>query len=163
MKWMLRAREAEADEERDEDQRRAAEEVGVDDRQGAERSRSAPWQAAYDGDGEGEDEHERLRHHHQLEVHLEARPDVRERIPKIVGREEDPENFMHASVAGRYDCLRTGTFEKSTLNHFFWSLPMVPFFQSFAISVSTTDVSLEPFCNTAPYCSCVMIWPAIAP
>ena len=96
--------EPEADHEGDEDQRRPAEEVGVDDHQGAERLRPAPWETADNGDGEREDEHERLRDHHQLQVDLESRPHVGERDPEVVRREERLDNLMHepsvTSVSG---------------------------------------------------------------
>ena len=59
--------------------------------------------------------------------------------------------------------LRTGTCPKSIVNHFFCSLAIVPFAQSFAIAALTGGTSGEPFWNTAPYCSCVTIWPATGP
>ena len=49
------------------------------------------------------------------------------------------------------------------LNHFFWSRPTVPSFVSDLMTLSIVDVSFEPFCKTAPYCSCVTIWPATGP
>ena len=59
--------------------------------------------------------------------------------------------------------FRFGSFEKSRLNHFFWSLEIVPSAQSFLITALISGVSFEPFCRTAPYCSCVMIWPPTGP
>ena len=90
----LQARKPEAHDERDEDQRDAAEEIRVDDRQGAERCSSAPWQAAHDRDREREDQHERLGREHQLQIHLEPGPDVRQREPGRAGAEEDLQDLV---------------------------------------------------------------------
>ena len=60
--------------------------------------------------------------------------------------------------------FRTGIFEKSRLNHFFWSFAIVPFFaRALHRSVLTGASSFEPFWSTAPYCSCVTTWPATGP
>ncbi len=100
----LEARDAEADDERDDDDRRAAEEVGVGDRQGAKRQGSAPRQTADDGEREREHQDQGLRDDHHLDVHLEPRPDVRQRQPEAVRVEEgvkDLAKSVHAASAMR--------------------------------------------------------------
>src|SRR5581483_176281 len=143
------------------DQGRAAEDVGIDDCQDAKRSGFAPWQSADDRDRECQDQHQDLGRHHQLQVQLEALPHVLECYPERVRREELLQNLMHLGLLRDY--LRTGIFEKSMLNHFFCSFAIVPLLQSLLICAFTSGSSFEPFWSTAPYCSCVTIWPPTAP
>ena len=89
-------RDAEADDEEDENERRAAEDVRVDDRDRTQREGSPPRQAADDREHEREDEHERLGDHHQLDVGLEAVPDLGHRAEEVERAEERVQELPHA-------------------------------------------------------------------
>ena len=65
---------------------------------------------------------------------------------KLCGLKNAWRTWCSACIALGY--FRTGTFEKSRLNHFFWSFPTVPFGVSvFDRAVETSGVSFEPFCE----------------
>ncbi len=76
-------------EQRDhEDRRHAAEEVGVGDRERADREEDRPGQAAQDGEQQREDEDEDLGDHEDLHVQEEGARDDRERLAVLVPVEE---------------------------------------------------------------------------
>jgi hypothetical protein len=90
----LQARQPEADEERDNDDRRSAEEVGIGDRQGPQRSRCGPRQTADDRNAERQHQDEHLRDPHHPQVQLEARPDIGHRQRVAVRIEERVDYLM---------------------------------------------------------------------
>ena len=81
-------RRAEAEHRDHEDRRDAAEEVGVDDRQRAQREEHRPRQAAQHREEEREDEDEHLRDAEDLHVQPERARDLRERRLELVPVEE---------------------------------------------------------------------------
>ena len=93
---MSSAGHAEADDEEDENERRAAKDVRVDDRDRTQREERPSRQAADDCESEREDEHERLGDHHQLDVGLEAVPDLRHRAKEVERAEERVKELPHA-------------------------------------------------------------------
>src|SRR3954464_10096284 len=76
-----------------EDRRHAAEEVGVDDREHAQREEHRPGQRAEDGEQQREDEDEDLRDQEDLAVEPEGVRDLRERVAKGAPVEERPPDF----------------------------------------------------------------------
>ncbi len=107
-----------------------------------------------------QDQHEDLGDDHDPDVDLEPRPDVRQRLPEVVGAEELLEQFLHRRPA-RY--LKIGSLETSVVRYFLASFEIVPSaFQPFRM-VLTCGSSLLPFSKTMPYCSPVLIWPTIGP
>ena len=64
----------------------------------AERSGRAPRQSAHDREQQGEDEHERLGDEHQLEVELEAVPDLGHRAEEVERAEERVQELAHLDL-----------------------------------------------------------------
>ena len=81
-------RRAEAEQRDHEDRRHAAEEVGVGDRERAEREEDRAGEAAHDREHEREDEDEDLRDQEDLHVQQEGARDLRERLAVVVPVEE---------------------------------------------------------------------------
>src|SRR6478609_8370083 len=54
--------------------------------------------AAHDREQQGEHEDERLRHEHQLDVELEAVPDLRRRADEVEGAEELVQELAHLDL-----------------------------------------------------------------
>ena len=134
----------------DEDQRGAAEEVGVGDREHAERQGWASREPADDREHQCEEQHEDLGDHHQLDVRLEAVPHLRDCAAEAEWAEEGVQELAHLGLrrGGLTGYFRTGGI--GLRSHFVTRRLIVPFAVSDLIARSRKGFSLLPFSITAP-------------
>ena len=99
--------------EENKDQRRATEDVGVEDRDTSQRESRTPRQSAHDREQEREHENQRFSDEHDLQVDLEAGPDLRYCAEEVERAEERVQELAHSDFlrgisASRRAYFRTG-------------------------------------------------------
>ena len=115
----------------------------------ARRERGASGESADDGHEKREDENERLRDHHQLDVGLEAVPDLGHGAEEVERAEERVKELPHARPPPSLErYFRTGTLVNGS--HLFWSRVIVPLARRVPIALSRNGLNLLPFSMTAP-------------
>ena len=146
----VQSRDAKAPHVSNEDQRRPTEEVRVADGEGPQRKRRPAGQTADQREDEREDEHEHLRDHHQLDVRLEAVPDLRHGPAEAERVEERVQELPHLGLRREPLAHYFRIFTRVNGSHFFCSRLIVPFAFSALIALSRSGLNLLPLSMTAP-------------